>query len=240
MRRFFVDTANIDVDHLIVKGDEAKHMMSSVRMQPGDTFIAIDGSGIDYTCRITAADRDVDAQIMNRAHNIAEPKVRVTLYQAYPKQAKMQDIVQKAVELGAVGVVPFLSQRCVKRPKDADSSRLRRVALSAVKQCGRSIIPNVSDVLSFEDACARMKSHDQLIACWEEETQTPLSAVLESDAADIGVVIGSEGGFDAQEVDKMCALGGTSVTIGPRILRTETAGIAVLAAIFYGKGQMQY
>ena len=240
MRRFFADTADIGENSLVIKGDEARHMIGSVRMQPDDMFIAVDGSGIDYTCRVTHVDGVVKAQIISREKNIAEPDIHVTLYQAYPKSAKMQDVVQKAVELGAVGVVPFLSQRCVKRPKSADTQRLLRVAISAVKQCGRSIIPEVSDVLSFNDACARMKMHEQLIICWEEETKIPLSAVLNSDTRDIGVVIGSEGGFEASEVEAMTALGGTSVTIGPRILRTETAGIAVLAAIFYGKGQMQY
>ena len=240
MRRFFADSADINGDSIVIRGEEARHMTGVVRMQPGDTFIAVDGSGIDYTCRITRTDGDVDTQIIARDKNIAEPDIRVTLYQAYPKSAKMQDVVQKAVELGAVGVVPFLSHRCVKRPKSTDSERLLRVAMSAVKQCGRSVIPRVSDVLSFEDACACMKTHEQLIVCWEEETKTPLSNVLNTDVRDIGVVIGSEGGFEAWEVDAMTAAGGISVTIGPRILRTETAGIAVLAAIFYGRGQMQY
>jgi 16S rRNA (uracil1498-N3)-methyltransferase len=240
MRRFFADSMDISDGKLIIRGEEAAHMIHAVRMIPGDMFIAIDGSGIDYTCRITSADKTVKADIIGQEPNIAEPAVRITLYQAYPKLAKMQEIVQKAVELGAFGIVPFISSRCVKRPKSSDTDRLGRVAVSAVKQCGRAVMPEVSDILSFDDACARMRRHDRLIVCWEEEKEMPLSRALESDANDIGVVIGSEGGFEADEVGRMTQIGGVSVTIGPRILRTETAGIAVLSAIFYGKGQMQY
>jgi 16S rRNA (uracil1498-N3)-methyltransferase len=211
-------------------------MKNALRMQPGDVFTAFDGSGVDYDCRITSVGNSIEATILSRRKNEAEPAVKVTLYQAYPKLAKMEEIVQKAVELGAVGIVPFISARCVKKPEDA--SRLRRVAMAAVKQCGRSVIPEVSDILRFGDALQRMQTHEKLIVCWEEELQTPLYDALRGDASDIGVVIGSEGGFDSAEVEKMRSSGGISVTLGPRILRTETAGIAVLAAVFYDKGQM--
>ena len=237
MPRFYVDSRGIGLDKLVISGDEAKHMKNALRMQPGDTFTAFDGSGVDFDCRVTSVGSAVEADILSRWTTEAEPAVKVTLYQAYPKLAKMEEIVQKAVELGAAGIVPFISARCVKKPEDA--SRLRRVALAAVKQCGRSIIPEVSDILRFDDALARMSDHESLIVCWEEEQITPLSDALKGDAKDIGIVIGSEGGFEAAEVEKMRDVGGVSVTLGPRILRTETAGIAVLAAVLYEKGQMR-
>ena len=237
MPRFYADSRGIGLDKLVISGDEAKHMKNALRMQPGDTFTAFDGSGVDFDCRVTSVGSAVEADILSRWTTEAEPAVKVTLYQAYPKLAKMEEIVQKAVELGAAGIVPFISARCVKKPEDA--SRLRRVALAAVKQCGRSIIPEVSDILRFDDALARMSDHESLIVCWEEEQITPLSDALKGDAKDIGIVIGSEGGFEAAEVEKMRDVGGVSVTLGPRILRTETAGIAVLAAVLYEKGQMR-
>ncbi len=238
MARFFADSRDIDSDRLSITGDEAKHMKNVLRMQPGDAFTAFDGSGTDFECRVISVGAAVEAQILSRYINDKEPKVSVTLYQAYPKSAKMEEIVQKSVELGARAVVPFISARCVKKPEDA--SRLRRVALSAVKQCGRSVIPDVADILRFDDAVQRMAKHDKLIVCWEEEKQTSLKEALQGSETDIGVVIGSEGGFEAFEVEKMRQAGGVSVTLGPRILRTETAGIAVLAAVFYEKGQMRY
>ncbi len=237
MHRFYTDSNNVGTQNLIIIGDEAKHIKNVLRMQTGDTFIAFDGTGVDYLCRIEKVGADIETLVLSKNRNDAEPRVKVTLYQAYPKSAKMEEIVQKAVELGAFSVVPFLSQRCVKRPED--SSRLRRVSLSAVKQCGRSVLPAVSDVLCFNDAVALMKKHDKLIVCWEEERQTSLKSALEGDAWNIGVVIGPEGGFEAAEVERMREAGGVSVTLGPRIMRTETAGIAVMAAVFYDKGQMQ-
>ena len=235
MHRFFVDSA-INGDKLIVSGDEANHMKNALRMKPGDEFIAFDGSGTEYSCRIQSVGAFVSAAIMARTRSLSEPDIAVTLYQAYPKAAKMEEIVQKAVELGAKAIVPFLSQRCVKRPKDV--SRLRRVALSAAKQCGRSVLPQVADVIEFEAVLSRMKHHDKLIVCWEDERTATLKAALDGEARDIGIVIGSEGGFTDAEVARMREAGGVSATLGPRILRTETAGIAVLAAVMYDKGQM--
>lgn len=237
MHRFFTAPENVRGDRLVIDGDEAKHMKNALRMQPGDVFIAFDGTGADYLCRLVSLGAQVIADVAERLANDTEPSVRVTLYQAYPKSAKMEEIVQKAVELGAHRIVPFVSSRCVKRPEDA--SRLRRVALSAVKQCGRCVLPDVADVLRFDDALLRMERHDALIVCWEEERETPLNAALTGAATDIGVVIGPEGGLDKDEVSRMREAGGVTVTLGPRILRTETAGIAVLAAIFYEKGQMR-
>lgn len=205
-------------------------------MKQGDMFIAFDGTGVDYTCEITQIETAVEAKIIERVKNPSEPDIAVTLYQAYPKSAKMEEIVQKAVELGAKSIVPFLSVRCVKRPGDV--SRLRRVALSAIKQCGRSMLPSVADVTSFEDVLIAMQKHEKLIVCWEEERYKKLKDALSGKAHDIGIVIGSEGGFEEAEVRRMREAGGVSVTLGPRILRTETAGIAVIAAVMFERGQM--
>ncbi len=237
MHRFFTEPEQVHEKHLVIIGDEAKHIKNVLRMLPDDDIMVFDGTGYDYLCRITAVGAQIDAQIISKEINKAEPGISVTLYQAYPKSAKMEEIVQKAVELGVSRVVPFIARRCVKRPEDA--SRLRRVALSAVKQCGRSVLPTVDDILRFDEALKLMKAHDKLVICWEEERETSLKQALQGDAKNIGIVIGPEGGLEEAEVRLMREAGGVSVTLGPRIMRTETAGIAVMAAIFYEKGQMQ-
>ena len=237
MRRFFVNPTDVASGSVIIRTEEANHIKNVVRMQVGDEFIALDGTGADYFCRITNIGKNIDADIIRREKNKAEPDIQITLYQAYPKLAKMNEIVQKAVELGAVSVVPFLSVRCVKRPT-GQGAKLSRVAICAVKQCGRSILPSVPDVQSFDDAIALMRRHDQLLVCWEEEQDVLLQQALSADATDIGVVIGPEGGFEHGEIEAMRKIGGTSVSLGRRIMRTETAGIAVLSAILYDKGQM--
>lgn len=205
-------------------------------MRIDDELIAFDGTGVDYHCRITDITSHVKADIISTSANSKEPTIKTTLYQAYPKAAKMEEIVQKAVELGVSAIVPFLSERCVKKPEDA--SRLRRVMFAAVKQCGRSILPVVSDIMTLDNALPLMQKHQKLIVCWEEERDNTLKNALAGQAGDIGIVIGPEGGFSAHEVVKMRSAGGVAVTLGPRILRTQTAGIAVLAAVMYEKGQM--
>jgi len=237
MRRFL--TSEVMQNSITITGEEANHMKNAVRMNVGDEFIAFDGSGTDYTCVITKVDKDISADITDRTQSKAEPNIKVTLYQAYPKSAKMNEIVQKAIELGAAAIVPFLSKRCVKRPS-GQGEKLSKVALSAVKQCGRSVLPKVADVQSFEQAAELMKSHELLIVCFEEERLTSLAQALCKDVSDIGIVIGSEGGFERFEIEKMREVGGIPVTLGRRIMRTETAGMAVLSACFYAKGQMEY
>ena len=237
MRRFYADEVN--ENSIMITDDEAAHMKNSLRMKAGDEFIAIDGSGFDYYCAISNIDRDITARIIKKEKGSAEPDIKVTLYQAYPKSAKMNDIVDKAVELGVYEIIPFLSKRCVKRPQ-GQGDKLTKVSLSAAKQSGRSIIPSVSDVQSFHDALKLMKRHKLLIACYEEEKIKELSQAMSNEADDIAIVIGSEGGFEKEEIDSMRDAGAMIVTLGRRILRTETAGIAVLAACFYEKGQMKY
>lgn len=238
MHRAYAEQSDIHGNAAVIRGDEAKHIKNVLRMQPGESFIAFDGTGMDYICRINTLGAEIKAEVVSSERNGTEPKIRVTLYQAYPKAAKMEDIIQKAVELGAAGIVPFLSKRCVKRPENG--ARLRRIALAAVKQCGRSVLPEVPDVLNYDAALERMKAHQRLIVCWEEEKGTSLKKALQGEYADIGVVIGPEGGFEVAEVERMRSIGGITATMGPRILRTETAGIAALAAVFFEKGQMQY
>ena len=240
MRRFYADKKDVHENRIVIRGSEANHIKNVVRMQEGDEFVTFDGTGTDYTCRITGIGTQIEADIISREQNASEPDIGVTLYQAYPKSAKMEDIVQKAVELGAKEIVPFISKRCVKIPGRSIAERLERVVLSAAKQCGRSVLTKVTDVLSFDAAMELMKRHDMLIVCWEEEKVTPLKRALKGQALDIGIVIGSEGGFEENEIKRMRDIGGISVTIGPRILRTETAGIAVMSAVFYEKGQMEY
>ncbi|MFA5675014.1 MAG: RsmE family RNA methyltransferase [Christensenellales bacterium] len=234
MRRFFAET--VFADKLVITGDEASHIKNTLRMREGDEFIAFDGTGVDYHCRITKTDKLVRADIITRRQNECEIDVDVTLYQAYPKSGKMEEIVQKAVELGAAGIVPFISARCVKKPDS--TARLMRVALSAVKQCGRSVLPAVDGILNFEQALEKMQRHERLIVCWEGEKNTSLKTALCGRPKDIAVVIGPEGGFEEYEVESMRKRGGVTVTLGPRILRTQTAGMFVLSAIMYDMGQI--
>lgn len=229
MHRFYAQS--VEENRLVIADDEAAHMKNTLRMRAGDEFIGFDGTGADYYCRISQIEKTVQADILRIEKNPTEPKTNVTLYQAYPKFCKMEEIVQKAVELGANRIVPFISSRCVKKPDNC--VRLSRVALAAVKQCGRSIIPAIDEILSYKFALKEMKNHQKLIVCWERERSTSLMCALGKDLSDIAVVIGPEGGFEQSEITDMQESGGVTVTLGRRILRTQTASAAALSIIMH-------
>ncbi|HML49156.1 MAG TPA: RsmE family RNA methyltransferase, partial [Clostridia bacterium] len=164
-----------------------------------------------------------------------EPKTRVTLYQGVAKGEKMDWIVQKAVELGVFRVQPVCFSRCVAQSQHK-AERWQRIALEASKQCGRGRIPEINEPIALD--LALLKNHDQCVVPWEEERSAALSDALRPDQSDLGLVIGPEGGLDPSEMDMLSKTGAISITLGPRILRTETAAIAALAMVLYAMGDM--
>lgn len=236
MSRFF---AEIIDNKASVGGEEAAHMIKTLRMKVGGVFTAIDGGGYEYSCEITeiSAGR-VTAKVLSERLCGAEPEVKLTLYQAYPKAAKMETILQKCVELGVSGFSPFISERCVKKPEKDDAhkiQRLRRVAAEAVKQCGRAVVPEVTPVLSFKEVLQRLSAHGLCLLAWEGEKCVCLKRLLQrnADVKDVALIVGSEGGFSFEEAKAMEKAGAVAVSLGKRILRTETAGMAAAAMILY-------
>ena len=170
----------------------------------------------------------------------SEPPVKVTLYQSVSKGERMDLTIQKAVELGVGRIVPVFSERCVVRPEKKDSKRERwqKIALEAARQSGRGIVPEVAEPMLFKDALKSASAASDLILIpWEEEKGETLKQRLRSEDRDklseIAVFIGPEGGFSGNEASMAKTNGAISVTLGKRILRTETAGPAVLAMILY-------
>jgi len=236
MSRFFAEVKN---GIATANGEEAAHMAKTLRMKKGDAFTAIDGSGLEYTCEVTdVLPQSVKARVLSERLCEAEPQVKLTLYQAYPKAAKMETILQKCVEIGASAFVPFLSERCVKKPEKDDAGkiqRLSRVAAEAVKQCGRAVMPEVSAILSFAEVLKKIPRHGLVLLAWEGEKCVSIKQVLHRypDVKDIALLIGPEGGFSGEEAAALIKAGATAVSLGKRILRTETAGMAAAAVILY-------
>ena len=169
-----------------------------------------------------------------------EPPYAVTLFQGLPKSDKMDLIVQKAVECGCVRIRPFESRNCVVRLKHADpekkTARWQRIADAAAKQCGRSYVPEVLPPVGFGEMLDELAGHDLILFCYEGETGTTIREKLESCPSipgKIALVVGPEGGFDPSEAEKIGERGGASVTLGPRILRAETASSVALSQISY-------
>lgn len=242
MNRFFVDIDGRDVGTDInITGGDVNHIKNVLRLRIGEHVVVSDGRGRDYTCRIAQIGTDVViCNIEDINDNFAELSVEVTLFQGYPKSDKMDLIVQKMVELGVHRIVPVFTARTIvkldqkKAAKKTD--RYRTIAESAAKQSGRGIIPEVAEPVSFAKALELAKELDMNIIPYEEAEGMEQARKIISGIRghrSLGVFIGPEGGFAREEVEQAQAIGAECITLGHRILRTETAGLAVMSIIMF-------
>ena len=242
MPRFF--TGQPQGDTLVITGEDARHIARVLRMQPGESLTACDGSGMDYDCVICSAAPDqVVLQVQSAGPSRSEPRAQVTVFQGLPKGEKMELIVQKSVELGARAIQPVLMSRSVSRPDGkaaaAKMQRWQRIALEAAKQSGRGRIPQVLPLVDFDTALARLEEYDTRILLYEKGGE-PLSRVLgQSPCRQIAALIGPEGGFAPEEAQAAQAAGCRAVYLGRRILRCETAPLCLLSALMYHTGDLE-
>lgn len=240
MPRFFIDY--VPEELVLLTGDDANHITRSLRMQPGETLTLCDSIGTDYACEVERISQEgVLLRVLQFCTSVAEPTVKVTVYQGLPKADKMDSIVQKSVETGAVRVVPVMTARCVSRPDEKSAAkktaRWQKIAQEAAKQSGRGIIPAVPVPMSFREAVRQAAQAGEIILFYEGGGQS-IAELVTRETKNLAVFIGPEGGFERAEVDFVLQNGGKAGTLGPRILRTETAPIAALAAIMLASGNM--
>lgn len=240
MPRFF--TENISGDTALITGPDARHIGRVLRMAVGENIVLCDLKGLDYHCQIESIQKDaVSCRILSTCPSVGEPDCQVTLYQAFPKGDKMDFIIQKAVELGVSRVVPVLTRRCVARPDPkamtGKLARFSRIALEAAKQSGRGRIPQVGELVDF-DSAVKMAASDPLSLFFYEGGGRPLSQLLSPQVKSLSLFVGSEGGFDPEEVELAAKAGLIPVTLGPRILRCETAPVCALSVIMYATGNL--
>ena len=242
MPRFFPQS--IDARRALIQGEEARHIAQVLRLGPGDEITLCDGRGSDYQARITSlSPQEVALEILSQSPSRSEPTVRLHLYQCCPKGDKLDWIIQKCVELGVYAVTPVISRFCVSRPDPKSAAkkgeRYQKIALAAAKQSGRGIVPTVHPQIPLEQALARLSA----LPCslfFYEQAHTPLRRVLENaPPAEIGLLVGSEGGFSPEEAAQAAAAGLHTVSLGPRILRCETAPLAACTAILYATGNLE-
>ena len=245
MPRFFVRQDAVLDGRICLRGEDAHHIARSLRMAVGDGLTVCDMQGNEYDCRIEAFadDREVTVTVDAVRAPQNEPPCRIRLFQALPKGDKLETVIQKAVECGVSEIVPFESERCVVRVKpEAEArktERRQRIASEAAKQCGRSILPEVRESVSFSEMLRLAGESELCLFCYEGEGTLPLGAVLKEHEAllregcRVSVIIGSEGGFSIPESEEIRAAGMTAVGLGKRILRTETAPIFVLSCLSY-------
>lgn len=241
MHHFFADPSQVAEDTVTITGPDVNHMKNVLRMKPGEALLVSDGTGNDYQCKIERleADRAV-VRICQAFCSQMELPSRIWLFQGLPKADKLEFIIQKAVELGAEAVVPVATKNAVVRldEKKAQSKRKRwqSIAESAAKQSKRSRIPSVETVMSLKEAFGFIKEQgfDLCLIPYEQaqgmETMKEALAQVSSGQS-IAVFIGPEGGFDESEIKLALEHGVRPVSLGKRILRTETAGLAILSAL---------
>lgn len=238
MPRFFKQQIFLDP---VLTGDDAAHVARSLRMRVGEELTVCDLAGTDHLCRITAVSPDrVDLEIVESTPNRTEPTLSVTLFQCMPKSDKMETVIKQAVQLGVTGIVPVLSSRCISVP-DAKtcvrkSERWQKIADEAAKQSERGILPTVGTALSFAEMLDRFSDFDRVLFCYEKGGVSIRSCGVTGGRC--AVVVGPEGGFSPEEAEKATAAGATVCTLGPRILRTETAPLAALAVLMTVTGNL--
>ncbi|MBR1969752.1 MAG: 16S rRNA (uracil(1498)-N(3))-methyltransferase [Clostridia bacterium] len=242
MANFYINKDAIKETTATITGDEAKHISKVLRMKKGDSVVLCDGEGHFYDAVLSSfTETSVTADILSSRDAETEPKVKITIYQGVPKNPKLETIVQKATEVGVCAIVPVDTVRAVaKIDKEAKIERLRKIAAEAAKQSKRGIIPEVKSVMTFKKAAEEAKNADIALIPYEEETEVSLKEALRGKKAEtIAIMIGPEGGFEKSEVEYAKSLGIQSVTLGKRILRTETAGLCVSTAVLYEMDEMR-
>ena len=224
-----------------LKRDEAKHAARVLRLRPGDMVCAMDGAGGRWDAVIETVGDGVTVRLMDRLPDNEAP-VRITVYEGVPKAEKLDFIAQKLTELGAAALVPVKMERCVVRLDEKDGKkrreRLERVALEAAKQCQRARAAEIVEPVTWKQALEAMRRHDLVLVPWEDARGWRMKDACADhpEARDIGIVIGPEGGMSEDEVRAMQDIDALTVTLGPRILRTETAAVvsAALAMQLWG------
>ena len=230
MHRFYADENNR------ITGDELAHLTRVLRLEAGDE-VELLRAGRRFRAQITEITKQYASCEQKEELDSHEASCRVTLYQGLCKGEKMDFIVQKCTEMGVAAIVPVVMARSVVKPDKADkkTERYARIAREAVKQCGRSAVPEVLPAMTFTQALERMKGHEKLLMPYENGGAAFQTEIKEKDVA---LLIGPEGGIAPEEAQAVGGIGGQAVTLGSRILRTETAGLVALTLTLHCAGEL--
>ena len=238
--RIFVAFNNIKENIATIEGSDINYLKNVMRLKEGDELSVMDSKSKEYSAKISKIeDKKILAELLAEKHPKSEPKMKVTIAQSIPKNPKLDLIVQKVTELGALQITPVQAERSIvkltKEKEDARVNRWQRIAKEAAEQSGRLIIPFVQPIKEFKDLMMLRNDFDQCIMLWEMEKERSIKKFLQENKAikNLMVLIGPEGGFSHDEVEQAKAAGFITVNIGSRIVRTETAAISVLSMIEY-------
>lgn len=246
MHKFFTEAQNINNDFAKILGDDVKHIYKVLRLIEGEKVVINDCNGTEYLGAINEVTKtEVNVKILKKLDSNNESPVQIFLYQGLPKAQKMDLIVQKGTELGITKFIPVISKRVDVKLKGEFKKldRLNRIALEAAKQSKRSVIPKVFDLVEFSDVINQVKAVDLFIVPYENAENFGVKSLAKKlcnleKVKTIGIMVGPEGGFEDIEIDKLKEAGAYIVTLGSRILRTETAGFVATSLVQYELGDL--
>lgn len=249
MQRYFIPSEQFGDAQVRITGEDAHHIGAVMRGKPGDLLVVCDGSGREAVARLQLLSKhEVLAELVEQRVSLAEPKVAVTIAQAMPKGDKMETVIQKGTEIGAARFIPFISERTiVQYDAKKEKKRLERwmkIAKEAAEQAHRGKIPEIAPVCTWQELLAEARSVNAAFLCYEKESELLLRQQLARLKNDIGasaglmLIIGPEGGFSDKEVEEALAAGCRTISLGKRILRTETAALVGLSCILYEYGEI--
>ncbi|MBE6071806.1 MAG: 16S rRNA (uracil(1498)-N(3))-methyltransferase [Clostridium butyricum] len=250
MHKFFTEPCNITSNEGKIIGDDVKHIYKVLRLSEGERIILNNCEGIEYLCEVADITKsEVIVRIIEKLDKNNESNLRVHLFQGLPKGQKMDLIVQKGTELGIFEFIPTITSRVdVKLKGDFKKlDRLNRIALEACKQSKRSLIPRVKEVINFDEALLQLREMDLILIPYENAENFGVKSLIRElkennvdlkSIVDVGILIGPEGGFEEEEINILKENGAKIITLGNRILRTETAGFTATALIQYELGDL--
>ncbi|WP_139904063.1 16S rRNA (uracil(1498)-N(3))-methyltransferase [Clostridium thermarum] len=245
MHKFFVSPDAISNEKAVIDGDDVKHIYKVLRLKAGDEVIINNSQGKEYLGRIHDVNKSTVVIDIIEAMDINnESNLKVDLYQGLPKSAKMDYIVQKGTEIGINKITPIITERVIVKSELGEfkkTDRWRRIALEACKQSKRTLIPEINEPIEFKSLLTILKNYDIVVVPYENQEGFGIKKMcksLQKEVKSAAVVIGPEGGFEEDEIKCLEDIGGYIVTLGPRILRTETAGIVTAALLQYELGDL--
>lgn len=248
MPKFFIKNNQINNNCITITGEDVKHIVNVLRIKIGENIQVCNTDTSDnYIVKLDNVQKEkIECEIQSKIESEAESDVSINIFQGIPKSDKMELIIQKSTELGVKQITPVQMERCVSKISGKDElkkiDRWQKISEVAAKQSGRDIIPKINAVVRISDLCNKAKDYDMLIVPYEREEEHSLKNAIEelklinNPKLSIGIVIGPEGGFEVSEIERLKSSGAKIITLGKRILRTETVAIAMASVIMYELG----
>ena len=238
MYKFFVEDNQIENNEIKIMNDDLKHISNVLRMRIGEEILITNKNTAEtYKCSIKEINKnEAVCTIIEKEENDTEPSIKVDIFQGIPKSDKMETIIQKSVELGVSKIFPVSMKNCVAKIKDdiKKQERWQKISEAAAKQSKRNIIPSIEKSVDIKYLCRKIDEYDLVLVAYENEDKKTIKDILKNNKVEkIAIVVGPEGGLTEKEVEELIKCGAKAVSLGKRILRTETAPIAMLSMIMY-------